>query len=595
MRQIISYTLYIYILCFGLIPTLQAQQTVEAEQASKAQLYFYRAVLALNQGEKEEALALLRYAHHLAPNDATIAHSLGEQYLERDEARTALPLLTQAYQADSTERDFLQSYVLCLLTINEQESRNTAISSLEGWLRHKPNDEDIQNYLASIYYRTSEFQKSIDLYQRLKAENKGLYGEYSRLSILSTRLYLLMGQEAKAQAELDSLIRAFPYEANAKQRATEILFDYGHYDLGKRYLDMLAQETEISPRDLRSLYIPYYKAINDSLRWEQNLREDLEDLQVSPESKISNWGVYLRNKMHGDTLPEDYNWVYERIASLHPEHSESLLHYAKVLESQGLHDQSIDKLRQLITTAPELAEAWTLLMGQLVGQKQYDELPTIAEQALRHHPKEWRVVYLGIAPLIMTNKDADARRYLKHHLPQLVDAESEAIGLSVLYGILGDLHEHVDKKQTYLYYDKALHYNEYNTDVLNNYAYFLALDRQELAKAERMALKALQIKKNEANLLDTYAWILYLREKYSLADLYVRKAIDETKDEPRATLYDHYGDILLARGKEPEAREAWQKALELYRSELDRERKNKASSRSIKKLQSHIKRLEKRL
>ena len=102
--------------------------------------------------------------------------------------------------------------------------------------------------------------------------------------------------------------------------------------------------------------------------------------------------------------------------------------------------------------------------------------------------------------------------------------------------------------------------------------------------------------KNNENLLDTYAWILYLKKQYSLAELYMRKAIEQVGEDINATYYDHYGFIQLAQGKPDEARKLWLQALEYYRKDLNTEssaREKKKAKEQIRLLEEELKKLPK--
>lgn len=59
--------------------------------------------------------------------------------------------------------------------------------------------------------------------------------------------------------------------------------------------------------------------------------------------------------------------------------------------------------------------------------------------------------------------------------------------------------------------------------MLNNYAYYLALENMELEKALEMSARTLRDEPDELIYVDTYAWILFLLERYDEAKLYADK------------------------------------------------------------------------
>lgn len=78
---------------------------------------------------------------------------------------------------------------------------------------------------------------------------------------------------------------------------------------------------------------------------------------------------------------------------------------------------------------------------------------------------------------------------------------------------MGDVY-HTKKQmaEAYAAYDSSLVYNPSNIGALNNYAYYLSVERRDLDKAEEMSYKTVKAEPNNSTYLDTYAWILLKRE-----------------------------------------------------------------------------------
>ena len=135
--------------------------------------------------------------------------------------------------------------------------------------------------------------------------------------------------------------------------------------------------------------------------------------------------------------------------------------------------------------------------------------------------------------------------------------------LSSIYAGKGDVYYALkDTAQAFVSYEKSLSLNPTNVSVMNNYAYFLAVEGRELDKAERMSAKAVNSAPENATFLDTYAWVFFKKGDYKLALAYIEYAIKNDKGE-NAELFEHYGDILFMNGQPAEAVEWWEKALKL--------------------------------
>ena len=76
-----------------------------------------------------------------------------------------------------------------------------------------------------------------------------------------------------------------------------------------------------------------------------------------------------------------------------------------------------------------------------------------------------------------------------------------------------------------------------------------------------MSAKAIEKDPKNSTFIDTYAWIFYQQENYSLAKFYIERAIDNLgKGQENSVLFDHYGDILWKLGDKDKALEKWNKA-----------------------------------
>ncbi len=75
-------------------------------------------------------------------------------------------------------------------------------------------------------------------------------------------------------------------------------------------------------------------------------------------------------------------------------------------------------------------------------------------------------------------------------------------------------------------YEYAMSLDPQNVVIMNNYAYFLATHKGDLKVAEQMSQYTIQAEPNNPTYLDTYAWILYLRGEYLLAEMYIRQAMN---------------------------------------------------------------------
>lgn len=118
--------------------------------------------------------------------------------------------------------------------------------------------------------------------------------------------------------------------------------------------------------------------------------------------------------------------------------------------------------------------------------------------------------------------------------------------------------------------------------LLNNYAYNVAvywaknkgyMSEEKLSEFQGILDEAEKISETTVKsdainpfYLDTYAYILFLQGKYTLAKFYLEQAINYDK-EANYEILDHYGDVLNALGEKEAAVGYWRAAYLLNETE----------------------------
>ncbi len=98
--------------------------------------------------------------------------------------------------------------------------------------------------------------------------------------------------------------------------------------------------------------------------------------------------------------------------------------------------------------------------------------------------------------------------------------------------------------------------------VLNNYAYYLALDDSNLVRAEEMSYKTIKEEPENPIYVDTYMWILFKQQRYEEAKAYAEKLM-LIDNEKSAVEYSHCGDIFAMCGDIERALDCWIEAQNL--------------------------------
>ena len=236
--------------------------------------------------------------------------------------------------------------------------------------------------------------------------------------------------------------------------------------------------------------------------------------------------------------------------------------YSQYLLSKNMEAESVPVLEQVVDLDPTNKAARMMLVGTAVRKEDYKQIIKVCEPGIEATPDALEFYYyLAIAYNQAEQPDSVVsicKRALEH-----TTADSKKEVVSDFYSILGDMyHTQKQMKEAYAAYDSALVYNPSNIGALNNYAYYLSVERRDLDKAEEMSYKTVKAEPNNATYLDTYAWILFEKGNYAEARIYIDNAM-KSDDEKSDVIVEHCGDIYYMTGDVDGALSYWKKALEM--------------------------------
>ena len=221
-------------------------------------------------------------------------------------------------------------------------------------------------------------------------------------------------------------------------------------------------------------------------------------------------------------------------------------------------------LQHVIDIAPEQSTARLQLLQTYVPKKNWQKIIEICEQGAQFTPNEMAYYYYLAWAHVQQDHQKQAIEALRKGV-STINANSDAGLVSEFYAMMGDLlHQQGEKTEAFAAYDSCLQWKDDNISCLNNYAYFLSEDGKQLSKAEEMSYRTIKAEPSNATYLDTYAWILFLQERYTEAKLYIDQALQNDTDSLQSSvIIDHAGDIYAMNGQVQQALEYWTKALKL--------------------------------
>ena len=390
-----------------------------------------------------------------------------------------------------------------------------------------------------------------------KTEEKA--GMVETLSRQKYNLYMAIGDTLKAFNEIELLVGVHPNNMQYRLLLGALYTEQKMFDKAKQAFDDAAL---IDPNNAYLIlsYSDYYNRTGDAVASEKLLKEALVNEELDVKAKVQLLTDYLQRLVIKKEPLNDTQALFEVIINQHPQDSSVRTLYAEVLGRLDKKKEAIEQLEYAVATNPNEENNWKTLALYYASDSNWDKLLEVAKKANEYFPASYPLyLYQGIA--YQNKNDNESARDIYMEAIEKVDQKDVAT-ISTLYGQIGDIwYQLKDLDKTYEAYDKALDYNKNNIVVLNNYAYFLSLDKKDLDKAERMASTAMNLEPNNPTYIDTYAWVLFQQGSYNLAKLYLESAMQKGGDKD-ADILEHYGDVMFMQGDKEKALDYWKQALE---------------------------------
>jgi tetratricopeptide (TPR) repeat protein len=524
------------------------------EERRKFDHFFYEAVNAKVQGKYDEAMDLFRYCHALDSTNANVLVELGTFYNVLQEKDKALIYLQKAVSHDP--ENYYYNMMLAGLS-KELGLKQDVVDIYSAMHERYPDKQDLLYELASAYADNGELQKAIDMLNRLEKST----GIIEMVTLNKFRYYSMMGQKEKAFDEIRQII-----EKNPSNPAYLVLLGdlYLEDNQVEKAWDYYEQARTVDPAfpELILSRINFYEKQNRKKEAQEELEMAISSSSMEVETKLQLLTRYIGILQQEQQDLTQANPLFESLFRQYPNFSRLYMIYGNVLMMQNEKDKAMEQFRKYISDQPDDPAGYEQIIRIALPEEDLETIKSVTEQGIKNIPQEPQFYfYLGAAHYQQKNYEEALRVFqegLEHAVIENPLLESD------FYGQIGDLNYFLGRKEeAFESYEKALQLNPNNLPVLNNYSYYLSLDRRDLDKAEMMSGITVKAEPMNPTYLDTYGWILFEQGSYLMAKIYLEKAVEYSGENPSAEVLEHYGDILNKTGEKEKAVEQWIRAKEL--------------------------------
>jgi tetratricopeptide (TPR) repeat protein len=549
-------------------------QADDYEQRRSYDMFFLDAMLQRTKGNHDAAFNLLTHCLEI-DSTASEAYYFLAQYLgEMKQTDRALAYLKKALQLEPDNPDYME--ILAQAYVSKEQYAEAA-AVVEQLYERMKSRQDLLEMLYNLQLQQHDYQKAIDVLNRIE----GIDGKTERLSLMKSGLYLKLNDYDAGLREMSDLSKQYPNDLNYRTLYANTLLmcaRNGHEEQREEARRLLDEVLAEEPNNYKAQVTlrSYYVEQGDTLKADSLTRAILLNPATESEDRVSLMRSEIGySERHGGDSTHVLTLFREMLAQPQPDPTMAEFCAAYMDMKKMPRDSVSEKLELVLRLAPDNASARLQLVQYAWEADDNHRVVELCRAARQYNPDEMAFYYYqGMAYYRQDDFD-HALESFQNGISVITEESNPAIA-SDFYAVMGDLlHQKGRQNEAFAAYDSCLQWKPDNIACLNNYAYYLSELGQQLDKAEEMSSKAIKAEPRNGTYLDTYAWILFMQKRYSEARIYIDQAVQNDTTHSSVIL-EHAGDIYALDGNIAQALLYWQQA-------LDGDAKNKTLIRKIKR------------
>lgn len=550
-------TLYIAVILLSTIYSISVsarQKEVSRSQSDKAEYLFMEACNLDNKGNHDAAFDLLRRAEALDASNAEINYWLSLYYYHIGEDSLATRYAMTA--ADARPDNYWYNIEAANMLVNMDDTEN-ALRLYRRMLYNDPTDESLYRYMSEAYMAAEDYTSALECYDNIER----LTGDVYYATMMKIALLERLERKDEVLEAIKRLYRTNPENMEYKLMLFSQYLEVDSIEQGKAIMDEIEAE---HPENclLPMAKVNYYVAVNDEDSLQTAIFDAFEcpDLELNAKLEILKNFIYVLLQKDNDMGSfHKVDQLFSSLIDTYPRSSEVRNLYMEILLMQEKYAEAEEQIRVSLDLEPDNQAVWKKLIGTLYNQQNYEAMSKAVDESLKYFENDSTYLMTAGTFYFYAGQEDKALETLDRAAAKM--AQSPML-LSDIYALIGDIYykrNNIDS--SYIYYEKSVISNPRNLGALNNYSYYMAQTGGDLKKAEKMSAITVAEEPNNATYLDTYGWIFFKQGNYTLAEFYIKRALDNS-EEATPEIYDHFGDILYKQGKTVEALQYWKKAQE---------------------------------
>ena len=433
-----------------------------------------------------------------------------------------------------------------------------AADLLETFVKQRPDSDTGFQTLGEVYSELQEYGKAADAYARAseldpddieikKAEAQALfladkfedavkrYEEIAKAEPEDGLALLRLGQIYRRQMKYDLARQNLQKAAEAFPDSVEVQFNLVMLDRDEgRLEDALKRANEIlkktekpngryteAEKQNRRIFLINQGILNQTLgNYDAAIRTFLDVKALTNEKDGRVDGLIIDSYRSTKNLDKAIQHA-DQVLAESPDNRQLKMVRADLIAEKGKIDEGIKTLQQMQKGGEDDLEILSTMVGIYQRAKKYDQAQNVLTAATQRFPNEEQVHFLQGSLYEKQKKYDDAEKAFR----------------------------------------KALEIQKDDPAALNYLGYMYAMRGIRLDEAETLVQKAVRIDPTNGAYLDSLGWVYYKQNRLDLAEEYLKKAVIFVNSDP--DIHDHLGDVYFKTKRYEDARNEWNKSLQL--------------------------------
>lgn len=514
--QAVLRRIYILLLCCVAFVQMKAQ-------GEKFDFVFNEAERQKLAGHTDAALDLFEYSLKLNPESGAAMYELAAIYSGMRNDTLAISLLKKACELYPDNYWYHDNLVMLYF---RNRRNDEALVAVEGMAKRFPEKTEVLMMLLDLYGQKRDYAKMIEVLDKVEVKE----GKSEQLSMEKFRIFLQMNDEKRAFQEMTDLAHEYPNDLRYQVVIGDLYLDGGKTEEALKQYKMVEEKDSSNITMLLSLTNFYQSQGPDSL-----YRKYVTRLVAHPSLDGQTRAGVLSRMVYSNLTGGEGSMSDDLLESLFDEVLKQPQDGTSVLElktrwmvtKERPNDEVKMLLYQILDIDPENDMARQQLLHYAIEENDVQGIVDVCRPAVEYKADDpLYYYYLGVGYMqLEENEEAlDAFKQATEHCAE--GDENKVNILANSYSLLGEIYHKMGMdEKAFAAYDSCLIYKPNDAMTLNNYAYYLSLNKKDLKRAEEMSRKSNELSPDNATYLDTYAWVLYQLKRYDEAKEVMDKVV----------------------------------------------------------------------